>query len=68
MHVIILVNDVNDNKPAFQKSHYTFAVEENAPIGFVLADHFSAKDADIDVILLDFFHFACKSIRQHLLW
>lgn len=48
VHVIILVNDVNDNKPAFQKSHYTFAVEENAPIGFVLADHFSAKDADID--------------------
>ena len=49
MNVIILVNDVNDNKPTFQKKHYTFAVEESAPIGHVLVDQMSASDADIDV-------------------
>ena len=50
--MIILVNDVNDNKPQFQKSHYTFSVEESAPFGYVLADQFIASDADIDVSTL----------------
>ena len=47
--MIILVNDVNDNKPHFLKSHFIFTVQEDAPIGYVLADHLSATDADIDV-------------------
>lgn len=55
VYVIILVNDVNDNKPLFHKSHYTFTVDENAPIGHVLTDQFSASDADIDVILIAFY-------------
>eukprot|EP00112_Aurelia_sp_Birch-Aquarium-sp1_P014283 Seg3075.2 transcript_id=Seg3075.2/GoldUCD/mRNA.D3Y31 product=Cadherin-23 protein_id=Seg3075.2/GoldUCD/D3Y31 len=46
--VIILINDVNDNKPSFTKSHYTFRVKENVPHGFVLAEQFSAVDADIE--------------------
>jgi len=46
--VIILVNDVNDNKPHFLKSHFVFTVQEDAPIGYVLADQLSATDADID--------------------
>ena len=47
--VIILVNDVNDNRPTFKKDHYTFSVKENAPIGFALNEQFSAVDADIEV-------------------
>ena len=47
--MIILVNDVNDNKPHFLKSHFVFTVQEDAPIGYVLADQLSATDADIDV-------------------
>ncbi|XP_065063500.1 cadherin-89D-like isoform X2 [Rhopilema esculentum] len=46
--VIILVNDVNDNRPTFKKDHYTFTVKENAPIGFALNEQFSAVDTDIE--------------------
>eukprot|EP00794_Sanderia_malayensis_P011749 gene11749-12969_t len=46
--VIILLNDVNDNKPIFLKTNYVFQIREDAKPGYVIAEQFSVADADIE--------------------
>ncbi|TRY85999.1 hypothetical protein DNTS_029345, partial [Danionella cerebrum] len=45
VEIQIMVLDVNDNPPVFQKDEFDIFVEENSPIGLVVA-HISASDPD----------------------
>uniref|UniRef100_A0A1A8GL00 Cadherin EGF LAG seven-pass G-type receptor 2 n=1 Tax=Nothobranchius korthausae TaxID=1143690 RepID=A0A1A8GL00_9TELE len=45
VHIHVTILDVNDNPPVFEKDEFDIMVEENSPIGVVVA-HISATDPD----------------------
>jgi len=47
MNIIIIVQDVNDNPPIFQRQEYTVTVSELTPVGTVVLSGITASDADI---------------------
>lgn len=47
-HVIVNIDDANDNDPQFTRDSYEFSVEENLRRGVIIGT-ISATDADLDV-------------------
>ena len=47
--VVIQIDDVNDYRPAFDQSVYSFEVDEDKPKGFIISQQLKAIDNDATV-------------------
>ena len=47
--VVIQIDDVNDHRPTFDQSVYSFEIDENKPKGFIISQQLKATDNDATV-------------------